>query len=102
MVGDSKIEGEEEWGGVDAERGSWYKRRFRESKEEVFKILSGDTLLEDNWKCGRDSWPLWVLYIQREKGAREEKEEEGDILRREEEVFIKEEEETERGEREIE
>ena len=58
MVGDSKAKGEEKGAGVDAEGGSWYKRHFRERKEKVFKILVGDTLLEDNWKCEGDSWPL--------------------------------------------
>ena len=48
MVGDSKAKGEEKGGGADAEGGSWYKRHSRERKEEVFKILVGDTLLEDN------------------------------------------------------
>ena len=50
------------------------KGSFREcEKEKVFEILGGDTLLRDDWKCGGDPCPLWGLYIQREKEAREEK-----------------------------
>ena len=36
MVRDSKVEGEEKWGGAYAEGGSWYKRFFGESKEKGF------------------------------------------------------------------
>ena len=84
-MGDSKAEGEEEWGGADDEGDFWYKRHFRESKEKVFEILGRETLLVDDWKCGGFLASLRALHPKRE-----EKEEESDILRREEEVFSKE------------
>ena len=43
MVGDSKAEGEEKWGGADGEESSWYKRHFRESVEKGFESFG--------WRC---------------------------------------------------
>ena len=90
MVGDSKAEGEEKWGGADAEGGSWYKRIFqRVWKRKSFWNSGWGYSTKGRLKVwGGSLSSLRALHPERERSKRREKKE-GNVLRREEEVFNK-------------